>query len=232
MNDFIKLYENANTLPSKASLINKYTFLIANNIIKAKYMSVSDILSNNSKLNSYIVDKKHVLLIPNFISGNIVSMFVRGVNDSKFPLKLGDTHLPYGLDSFNKDFKYGDPIILVEGLGDYGGLKLLDPTLNIIVMFSNTLPKSSYDIIGRLTNKFIVITDNDDAGLLGFRILKKSLNKYNATVTRVENFGDMKDPGEIAEMTLKYMKTKDQFTKNQLGIIKEYYLSSIKHGGT
>ena len=89
MNDFIKLYENANTLPSKASLINKYTFLIANNIIKAKYMSVSDILSNNSKLNSYIVDKKHVLLIPNFISGNIVSMFVRGVNDSKFPLKLG-----------------------------------------------------------------------------------------------------------------------------------------------
>lgn len=232
MDNFIKLYSKASNLPSNLALVNKYTLLVANNIIEGKYMSVSDILSNNSKLNSYIVDKRHVLLLPNSLNGNIVSMFVRGVEDSTFPLKIGDTSIPYGLDTFSKDFKYGDPIIFVEGLGDYGGLKLLDPSLNIIVLFSNSLSKASCDIVGRLTNRFIVITDNDEAGLIGFRTIRKNLSKYNATVTRVNNYGDMKDPGEIAEMTLKYMKSKDQYIKNQLGIIKEYYINSIKQGGS
>ena len=52
------------------------------------------------------------------------------------PLKLGSNSFPYNLGNLSKDFKYGDAIILVEGVADLAGLKLLDPTLNIVAMQS------------------------------------------------------------------------------------------------
>lgn len=223
-----KLYNRTKPLPEYLRFENKYTFLVYHKVLPAGFIEVSDIFSKSSKLNNYIVDKEQVLIFPNYLNGKIMNLFIRGVNDSQFPLKIGENMIPYGLDYFNKDFKYGDPIILVEGLADYGGLKLLDPTLNIVVMFSNSLPKSQYELIAGLTNNIIVLTDNDEAGLVGYRTIKKSFKKYPVNVIRVEQFSSLKDTGDIVDLIMNDLKFNSGQKSQQLIVISQYYLANLK----
>lgn len=229
MSNLDKFYKKLKSVPSNLVTNDKYVFLIKNNILKAKYIHASDIFNiDSAQLKTYVFENEKVLVFPISIDNKLISLFIKGIDTRSNPLKVNATHIPYGIDLFSNNFRYGDPIIIVEGIADLGAMKLLDPTLNVIAMLSNSLSKEACNFINKLTNNFVVITDNDKAGEIGFNTLRKRLEGSN--VRRVENYSYLDDPGNILDLLITYKKTKDTFIKNELNIIKDYYINKIKEG--
>lgn len=227
MSSLNKFYNKLKELPEDINVNNKYLFLVKNKIIDGKYLHASEVMNlKNEKIKDFMFNVESSLIFPISVDNYITSLFFKSISIESNPLKVNKTEIPYGFDYFNKDFKYGDSIILVEGIADLGALKLLNPKLNVIAMLSNSLSKGSCEFITKLTNNFIVITDNDKAGDIGFNTIRKRLRPH--TVNRVSNYGTLKNPGEILEILMKYQKTKDTYLKNELYIIKSYYLNNIK----
>lgn len=223
-----QLYQLARPIPEVFEMTNKYTFIGVNNILEVKYMDLNDILKHTTPINNYIREAGQVLLLPNKIEDKIINLFVLPFNKNITPLKLGSNSFPYNLGNLSKDFKYGDAIILVEGVADLAGLKLLDPTLNIVAMQSVSLPTTYHPLIEALTNKIILLNDSDNAGKAARRNTYKLFSSYGISVKIVEQYGSFKDTGEIVDKLMEYKKTHSSTIKEELEVIRLYYLSQLK----
>lgn len=80
----------------------------------------------------------------------------------------------FGFHNF-KSFQYGMPIILVEGEKDAIALQTIYPYT--LAMGRNTLG-NNIKYLKYLTNDFIIIPDNDEAGLGGYEKIKRDMDKY------------------------------------------------------
>ena len=80
----------------------------------------------------------------------------------------------FGFHNFS-DFKKGMPIALVEGEKDAIVLQTIYPYT--LAMGRNTLG-NNLKYLKYLTNDFIIIPDNDEAGLRGYEKIKRDMDKY------------------------------------------------------
>lgn len=223
-----ELYNSAHEIPETLKYYNKYTWLGFNNIIDLRYLDVNDTFSRKTPIDGYIKRYGRVLLMPNIVDNEIVDMSVRPIDTKESMLYLGLAGIPYGIGKLNADFKYGDYIYLIEGIGDYGALKLIDQNINVLAIRSNGIPKDQYEIYASLTNKIIIIPDNDKAGKSQISFTKKVFSGLGVDVFVIDQFGLLKDSGDLVDIVMNFEKTKDSNTLENILLISEYFKRSFE----
>lgn len=181
--------------------------------IKGKNMDIPEFVK------SFVYNNNQVLMMANIISGKVVGLTFRTIEGEKDFLTWGNNKGNfYGLGQMNPNFKFGDPIILVEGLMDCDVIKQYYP--NTLAVLTSGLTKNQIAVLTRLTNNVILMFDNDDAGFLGTKYSEKAIrDKCNVKIFKHHN--RLKDPGDIIKLEL----NKDP----DLDFIEMYYKMSIKN---
>lgn len=158
-----------------------------------------------------------VLMIANIIDDSVINLTFRSISIKKEFNKWGTTKsLFYGLGDLDKNFHYGDMIVLVEGHLDRDMMKTLYP--NVLGVMTSTLSKNQVELLSYLTNKIVLMFDNDEAGKFG---IKKALTQLKGFDVHVLNhYGKLKDAGDLAKLEI-YDSTGD------LDYIKTMYKSKL-----
>lgn len=221
-----ELYELAKEIPEYLKYENKYAWLGYNNIIDVRYLDVDDILRVKTPINNFINEHGSVLLLPNIVNGKVVDLLVRAL-DSPQMINYREVNLPYNIGNL-KDFKYGDPLFIVEGPADAAGLKLVDPNIAVVALKTNDINKDAYQVYKSLTNKIVLVLDSDKAGQLQLVKMRLNLKELGISTYTINQFGYLKDTGEIAEITMSYEKSKNTELLIELNNINLYYKAQIK----
>jgi 5S rRNA maturation endonuclease (ribonuclease M5) len=224
-----ELYQAARVIPDELKFHNKYTWLAHHNVIEARYLDINDTFRLVTPINDYIKKFDAVLLIPNFVNGWMVDLVIKPLYTKESMLTFDFKHLPFGIGELRSDFKYGNPLYLVEGIADWAALKLIKPDLDVIAIRSNSIPKDMYTLYASLTNKIILIPDSDNAGHSQIKNIKNNFSKLNTDLYCVEQFSTMKDTGELIDLLMKFEKTSDTNIKDMIDITKEYFLENFKN---
>ena len=139
------------------------------------------------------------LMIANMIEDKVISIVFRSMGPVKEFMKIGTTKSSfYGLGELSKDFRYGTPLLLVEGHLDKDMMQSIYP--NTLGIMTSHLSKSQTEILKYLTDKFILMLDNDDAGREGQKYAKNQL-KGNKILELQHDFR-LKDAGDLAKLDI------------------------------
>jgi len=112
--------------------------------------------------------------------------------DKKLPLMFGFYEDFKDFDSYSKCL----PIIICEGLKDCIALKKIYP----YVLANNTSSMGiNLQVLSNLTNKFILVYDNDEAGGSGMARDSENLRKLKYDVTKISPKKDYKDCADCFE---------------------------------
>jgi len=225
-----QLYAKARQVPEEYQFVNKYTYALYNGILDGRYMDINDVFNNESVLTGYISKHNAILLFPSYIDNILVSLFIRPVTGNISPLKLGLPVLMYGLGNLDENFKYGSKLYIVEGIGDYLALKLIEPSINVVAILSNTVSLNSIELISNLTNNVVLVTDGDEAGDIGYRVASSKFKKLGVNVSRIKPYGKHKDVGEVLDCIVEYKKTGDLSIKEKINEQVSYYKTAIYIG--
>jgi 5S rRNA maturation endonuclease (ribonuclease M5) len=122
------------------------------------------ILTERLDAMNYLSEYKYVYVVPlDLPDGFITGFNLKPLNDKHF-LKIGlYDGFPYffGFQDFG-DFKYGDKVFLVEGMKDCLAVKKL---YKYVIAYLKLTPNDDFvKFLKTLTNKIIMIPDDDDAG--------------------------------------------------------------------
>ena len=110
----------------------------------------------------------------------------------------------------SENFKYGTPILLVEGHLDRDTMSEFYP--NVLALTTNKISNYQKDILTSLTNKFILMLDNDDAGRIGTKDAYYKL-KGNK-ISEIKHLSNMKDAGDLNKLEL-YNKSEYDWVVSQ-----------------
>jgi len=220
-----ELYKLGHLIPESLKNKNKYTWLAYNNLIEIKYLDVNDIFKHKTPINNFVVEHGSVLLIPNIINGKLADLTIKALN-SKHILKFNNVNLPYNIGNL-ENFRYGDPLIIVEGIADVGGFKLIDPKIPVVALRTNSISKDAYKVYESITNNIILLLDNDKAGNTQIAKLQLKLKEIGIHSTVVNQYNTIKDTGDIADLFMQYEKTKDKAILSELNNINIYYKAQI-----
>lgn len=227
-----ELYEKANVVTKENYLDDKYTYLTYKGLIDMRTIDYSFMINNpDSSLVDLIIQEKVVYLLPNIFEGQIIDIYIRGRETQNNPKILRNKNLLYGLNTFNKDFKYGDPIFLVEGIADYGALKFIKNDLNVIALRGDSLSKENAKILSTLSNNIILIPDNDGGGKISIKNIKPRLRKLGIDLKIFNNYGSFKDTGDLIDLVIKVENGKANNIE-EIKTIVSYYESGIKLYGS
>lgn len=150
-------------------------------------------------LAQYMSFHNEALMIANIIEDKVISIVFRSLSTIKEFMKVGTTKSSfYGLGELSKDFRYGTPILLVEGHLDRDMMATIYP--NTLGIMTNRLSSSQLNILSNLTDKFILMLDNDEAGIKGQKQALYQLkgNKLN-TITHDYR---LKDAGDLVKLDI------------------------------
>lgn len=223
------LWKLARPIPKQLELTNKYTWLGVNNLLPARYLDVNDTITQpDMPIRNYLIKNEAVLLFPNFINGVLVSMFIKPLYSKAAPLQLGSTLFPYNIGNLNPNFKYGDPIILVEGIADLAALKLMDESLNVISMQGSKLHNAQIEFLSYISNNLIAFPDNDWAGSTGFTQMWYRFKDFKVNVVSVDQFRYYKDTGDFLDRIVYYYKTEDNDILDEIQIAWNFYQVAIE----
>ena len=149
----------------------------------------------------FVSDHGEVMLIANMIAGTPASLVIRSLKEKDFIGYGQSKGLFYGLGDLSPDFKYGDWIVLVEGTLDRDAI--LDIYPNVLATLSASLSILQYEILETLTNRVILLFDNDESGRKGAYTVKKKLYDRKIVYRQINHPPNVKDTGEIAELLAK-----------------------------
>lgn len=225
--DLVGLYNNAHNITKEMSHRNKYTFLAYLNILKGRYLDINDVLTNDLDLGRYIERHGEIMLFPNYVNGKMVDIFIRPIDNLSTPLTYKLKDLPYGIGNLTSNFKYGDTIFVVEGIADYGALKLIDKDINVIALRTNGFPKSMYGLLASITNNIVMIPDSDEAGHVNIKKATRRFKELGVTFSYFEQYYKYKDTGDFATDVLEYTKTKSIELKEDIELASKYYINNI-----
>lgn len=227
-----EIYSKAHKIPKSLEFYNKYTWLGFNKLVDVRILDINDTFTNDFKFNDFIKRYKRVLLFPNFINSVMVDLMIKPIDTNDRILSFRNFDIPYGTKYFSKEFKYGDPVILVEGIGDLGALRLLSKDLNIIALKTNSVTDNIYDFISTITNNVIIIPDNEldrKAIRLAYHS-KKKFAKLGVTLKIVKQFSNFKDTGTLLDVIVNSLKVSKEYFLSKSDLIesaKKYYLTQI-----
>jgi hypothetical protein len=204
----LELYKIANPITDDKKHLNKYTFLGNEfNFPHYRILSLRDVMLKgmHTRMPKYLLDfiseNGEVLLIANIISGYIPLIQLRTLRGEKKFIALGNqSKLFYGLGYLNKNFKFGDWIIIVEGIADADIIRGIYP--NVLATMTSRITRSQFEVLKLLTNKVILIGDNDIPGRKGTKLNRVLLKEAGFDVRLIFQYGDMKDCGELADFLL------------------------------
>jgi 5S rRNA maturation endonuclease (ribonuclease M5) len=180
-------------------------------VIKGKNLNIPQFVK------SFVVNNNEVLMIANIISGKVVGLTFRTIEGAKDFLTYGNNKGNfYGLGKLDKDFKYGTPIVLVEGLLDCDVVKQFYN--NTMAVLTSSLTKNQIAVLTRLTNNVILLFDNDEAGKAGNKKSYYAI-KDKCKVTIMDHYPKLKDAGDIVKLDINHDK---DFT-----FISNYYRMNI-----
>lgn len=147
----------------------------------------------------FIAEQECCLGIANVVNGYVPYMVLKSLKEKKF-LTTGDLRqIPYGVFSF-EDFRYGDWLIIVEGLKDRDILSTIYP--NVIATQTAGMGSMLKEVVLTLTNRFVLFYDNmkmDESGKKAIYRDKKFLESRNCQVVIGQYPEGVKDIGEIAD---------------------------------
>ena len=156
-----------------------------------------------------------VLVIFNMLNGKPVSCVFRGITEKEF-IDYSALQSMYGFDMIDSNFRYGDWIVIVEGLYDADVLRSIYP--NVLAMQTSNVNSLQGEILLSMSNKFIVAFDSDTAGNVGFDKAYHRLKRDNTIVQKLQVYGNDKDVGMLEE----FIHNNDEYYKR-----KTYYEDSI-----
>ena len=116
----------------------------------------------------------------------------------------------YGLGDLEDDFRFGTPILLVEGHLDRDVMKEIYP--NTLGIMTNHLSKVQVEILKNLTNKFILMLDNDEAGRDGIRTTKYQLQ--GSKIVELQHDSYLKDAGDLMKLDIENHKKFEEVVDN------------------
>jgi len=197
------LWNLGHTVTKSDSYGSKY-LLLAIRYDNYRLIYLDDIIKNKDLLEgkvpkwvlSFISNEGKCLMIGNLIKGHCISILFRSLTNKSF-IDYGTTKgIFYGLGSL-KDFTYGKPLIIVEGAADRDTLALLYP--NVLATKSSSLSLLQIEILSKLTNKVILLLDNDQAGRDGTKLARKRLKEMNIRTYVMYHPRGSKDIGTILD---------------------------------
>lgn len=150
-------------------------------------------------LAQYMSFHHEAVMIANFIEDKVISIVFRSISTNKEFMKVGTTKSSfYGLGELSKDFRYGTPILLVEGHLDRDMMATLYP--NTLGVMTSKLSRSQVEILTGLTDKFILMFDNDEAGIEGQKQAKYQLKGNKIMYMKHDN--RLKDAGDLVKLDI------------------------------
>lgn len=151
------------------------------------------------------------IMIANIIEDKVISIVFRSVGPNKEFMKVGSTKSSfYGLGELTKNFRYGTPILLVEGHLDRDMMSIIYP--NTLGIMTSHLSKSQIEILTHLTDKFILMLDNDDAGKEGQKYAKYQL-KGNK-ILEIQHDYRLKDAGDLVKLDISNHNLFEEIVEN------------------
>ena len=150
-------------------------------------------------LYQYMSYHNEAVMIANIICDKVVSLVFRSINTNKEFMKVGTTKSTfYGLGELSKDFRYGKPILLVEGHLDRDMMATIYP--NTLGVMTSHLSTSQIELLKGLTNSFILMFDNDEAGRKGQSYAKYILK--DCKVNELQHEVSLKDAGDLVSLDI------------------------------
>ena len=209
-------FENLNSIFNLGRCItvgsnNKYIdFAFKYNLPNYRLISSGELLINGINhgvviphyMKEYISYHSEAIMIANILDNKVASLTLRSINTKKEFMKIGVTKsLFYGLGDLESDFKYGTPIVIVEGHldRDVFANKIYRNTLAVT---TNKLSRSQLKVLSSLTNKVVLMLDNDDAGRVGQVSAIRSFKKLNINYIELPYPNGVKDAGDLLKLEI------------------------------
>lgn len=153
----------------------------------------------------FITFHNEAIMIANIVADKVLSIVFRSTDQNKEFMKLGTTKSTfYGLGELSSDFRYGMPILLVEGHLDRDMMATIYP--NTLGVMTSHLSRSQVELLTGLTNSFILMLDNDEAGREGTKHAKYVLRGNKIYIMKHDP--SLKDAGDLVKLE---MRNKSKF---------------------
>lgn len=153
----------------------------------------------------FITFHNEAIMIANIVANKVLSIVFRSTDQNKEFMKLGTTKSTfYGLGELSSDFRYGMPILLVEGHLDRDMMATIYP--NTLGVMTSHLSRSQVELLTGLTNSFILMLDNDEAGREGTKHAKYVLRGNKIYIMKHDP--SLKDAGDLVKLE---MRNKSKF---------------------
>lgn len=164
-----------------------------------------------------------VVMMCNIVEKEVSGIIFRALEEKVFTnYGLGKGNL-YGIGQLEDDFRYGDLIVLVEGAIDRDTCSLFI-TRNCLSVLTSTITNNQLQVIQNLTNKVLLLLDNDEAGNNGEARTKRKLNQAGITCYTISKSSYIKDLGDLLDMKMRKDYRADV-------IINNYRTQVQIHGG-
>ena len=205
-----KLFLLGKSVDKEHKMLNKYTYF-ANEYNAPHYriIDIGTLVHEGVKIKEDLPEYVHkfigiqgeLLMIANIVEKHIPMLQLRSIRgDKTFSVFGSQTKCFYGLGMIPNTFKYGDWLIVCEGIMDTDVGRCLG--VPAIGMMTSNLTSMQLEILKLLTNKVILCYDNDKAGRIGYKKDSKRLREQGFTVKCLIQYEDLKDMGDL--MQLKY----------------------------
>lgn len=209
---------------------NKYMYIASKyNLSNYRIISSGEVNIRGKDLDlpfyvrEFVRQQGEVIMMCNIIGSEVSGIIFRGIHEKIFTnFGLGKGNF-YGLGDLDDSFKYGDLIVLVEGAIDRDVCKLFI-TRNCLSVLTSTVSKNQLQVLQCLTNKVLLILDNDDAGTRGEEATVRKLNQVGITAYTISKSDLVKDLGDVLEMKMRNDMRADM-------VINAYRAQVSIHGG-
>lgn len=178
-----------------------YTYLTCiANLNNFKQITSGEIVNYKDQLRAYIyngiIDQEEVVLMFNVYKNIPYGCTIRGKKNKKF-IDIGNTGgVFYGLCDMDKNFRYGDPIVIVEGPKDCETYKKVFKDKNCLAMMTSNVSTTQLEVLKGLTNNIIWAADNDKPGKDALEKFKK-FNSKDFKINILKHPDDIKDFGDL-----------------------------------
>lgn len=174
-------------------------------------------------IKEFVKNNNEVLLLANYVGDEVSGIIYRGIEEKSFINHGFGKGNFYGIGDLDPTFKYGDLIVLVEGTIDRDVCNNLI-TKNCLSILTSSVSYNQAKVLKYLTNKVLLLLDNDEAGNNGTKQTKKKLNSLGIAVKVIKKSNKIKDLGDIADMMMKN-------DKSYQSIIDTYRTQVLLNGG-
>lgn len=174
-------------------------------------------------IKEFVKNNNEVLLLANYVGDEVSGIIYRGIEEKSFINHGFGKGNFYGIGDLDPTFKYGDLIVLVEGTIDRDVCNNLI-TKNCLSILTSSVSYNQAKVLKYLTNKVLLLLDNDEAGNNGTKQTKKKLNSLGIAVKVIKKSNKIKDLGDVADMMMKN-------DKSYQSIIDTYRTQVLLNGG-